>query len=180
MKVQCKLESADHESSQICINLFANRYLPTQIRFRKQIGLYNEAPNIRAYNTVNSMGNGHKVRLKSATLINAFLHSKVQHLSNGNSAYDNGAIKSATEFRIHDILVWIWIHTRGSMPLTNGSGSCYFRQWPSRRQQKIFFKKYFFLLLFYGTFTSFFKDKMSKRSHKTVGTKVFLTIFAWW
>jgi len=27
-------------------------------------------------------------------------------------------------FRIHDILVWIWI--RGSMPLTNGSGSCYF------------------------------------------------------
>jgi hypothetical protein len=28
-------------------------------------------------------------------------------------------------FRIHDILVWIQI--RGSMPLTNGSGSCYFR-----------------------------------------------------
>jgi hypothetical protein len=27
--------------------------------------------------------------------------------------------------RIHDILVWIWI--RGSMPLSNGSGSCYFR-----------------------------------------------------
>ncbi len=27
--------------------------------------------------------------------------------------------------RIHDILVWIRI--RGSMPLTNGSGSCYFR-----------------------------------------------------
>ncbi len=40
---------------------------------------------------------------------------------------------------IHDILVWIririWI--RGSMPLTNGSGSgsCYFRHWPSRCQQ---------------------------------------------
>ncbi len=37
-------------------------------------------------------------------------------------------------FRIHDILVRIRI--RGSMPLTNGSGSCYFRHWPSRRQQK--------------------------------------------
>jgi hypothetical protein len=36
--------------------------------------------------------------------------------------------------RIHDILGWIRI--RGSMPLTNGSGSCYFRHWPSRCQQK--------------------------------------------
>ncbi len=33
--------------------------------------------------------------------------------------------------RIHDILVWVRI--RGSMLLTNGSGSCYFHQWPSRR-----------------------------------------------
>ncbi len=51
----------------------------------------------------------------------------------------------AAVFRIHDILVCIRI--RGSMPLTNGSGSrfrsrfgsgsCYFRHWPSRRQQKI-------------------------------------------
>jgi hypothetical protein len=34
-----------------------------------------------------------------------------------------------TVFRIHDILVWIRIRIRGSMPLTNGSGfeSCYFR-----------------------------------------------------
>jgi hypothetical protein len=32
-------------------------------------------------------------------------------------------------------------------------------------------------LLFEGTFTSFFKDKKSKRSHKTVGIQVFLTIF---
>jgi hypothetical protein len=30
-------------------------------------------------------------------------------------------------FRIHDILVWIRIRIHGSMPLTNGSGSCYFR-----------------------------------------------------
>jgi hypothetical protein len=32
--------------------------------------------------------------------------------------------KAATVLRIHDILVWI--RMRGSMPLTNGSGSCYF------------------------------------------------------
>ena len=42
-----------------------------------------------------------------------------------------------------------------------------------------FKKKIFCLLLFKGTFTSFFKDKKSKRSHKAVGIKVFLTIFAW-
>jgi hypothetical protein len=32
--------------------------------------------------------------------------------------------------------------------------------------------------LFEGTFTSFFKDKKSNRSHKTVEIKVFLTVFA--
>jgi hypothetical protein len=31
---------------------------------------------------------------------------------------------------------------------------------------------------FEGTFTSFFKDKKSNRSHKTVGITVFLAIFA--
>ncbi len=66
--------------------------------------------------------------------------------------------------RIHDILVWIRIQfrIRGSMPLTNrsGSGSCYFRHWPSRRQQKTnSFYKFFCLLLVKGIFTSFFKDK---------------------
>jgi hypothetical protein len=44
--------------------------------------------------------------------------------------------------------------------------------------KKQFFFSVFLLLLFKGTFTSFFKDKRSKRSHKTVGIKVFLTIFA--
>jgi hypothetical protein len=39
-------------------------------------------------------------------------------------------------------------------------------------------KKFFRLLLFEGTFTSFFKDKKSKRSPKTVEIKVFLTSFA--
>ncbi len=33
-----------------------------------------------------------------------------------------------------EILVRIWI--RGSMPLTYGSGSCYFRQWPTRSSSK--------------------------------------------
>ncbi len=36
---------------------------------------------------------------------------------------------------------------------------------------------FFSLLLFECTLTSFFKDKKSKRSHKTVGIKVFLAIF---
>jgi hypothetical protein len=31
-----------------------------------------------------------------------------------------------------------------------------------------------------GTFTSFFKDKKSQRSHRTAEIKVFLIIFAWW
>jgi hypothetical protein len=55
-----------------------------------------------------------------------------------------------TVFRIHDILVWIRI--------------------------LLFFfviLKFFCLLLFEGTLTSFFEDKKSKRSHKTVGIKVF-------
>jgi hypothetical protein len=45
--------------------------------------------------------------------------------------------------------------------------------------KKLIKKKFFCLLLFEGTFTSFFKDKKSKISHKAVGIKVFLTIFAW-
>jgi hypothetical protein len=81
-------------------------------------------------------------------------------------------------FQIHDILVWIWIRIRGSMPLTNGSGSSYFRHWLSRRQQKNNFqKKFLCLLLCEGTFTLFFKDEKSKRSHKTVGIKVFSYYF---
>jgi hypothetical protein len=41
---------------------------------------------------------------------------------------------------------------------------------------KKLFKKKICLLLFEGIFTSFFKDKRSKRSHKTVGIQVFLTM----
>jgi hypothetical protein len=41
--------------------------------------------------------------------------------------------------------------------------------------KKLNLKKFFCLLLFGGTF---YKGKKSKRSNKTVGIKVFLTIFA--
>ncbi len=46
--------------------------------------------------------------------------------------------------------------------------------------KKLIFKKSFaaYLLLFEGTFTSFFKDYKSKRSHKRVKIKVFLTKLA--
>jgi hypothetical protein len=47
-------------------------------------------------------------------------------------------------------------------------------------KKQIFVKKNFLHIRvpFEGTFTSFLKDKKSKRSHKTVEIKVFLTIFA--
>jgi hypothetical protein len=45
--------------------------------------------------------------------------------------------------------------------------------------KKINLKKVFCLLLAEGTFISFSKIKKSKRSHKAVGIKVFLIIFAW-
>jgi hypothetical protein len=81
--------------------------------------------------------------------------------------------------RIRDILVRIRI--RESVSLTNRSGP--------RLQILLFFvinlhdadqktKKIFCLLLFEGTFTTFFKDKKSERRHKTVEIKVFLTVFA--
>jgi hypothetical protein len=77
--------------------------------------------------------------------------------------------------------VTFWIRIRGSVPLTYGSGfesgsgswpgSCSFRLWPSRCQQKTFFSKFFaYYPLFEGTFSSVFIEK-------TVEIKVFLTIF---
>ncbi len=80
--------------------------------------------------------------------------------------------KLLPEFRIHDILVWIWI--RGFMPLTNGSG-CYFRHLPSRCQQKTnFLTQFFCLLLFEGIFKLFYKDKKSKRVTKQQESRFFL------
>ncbi len=64
----------------------------------------------------------------------------------------------------------------------SSSGSCYCRHWPSRRQQKttIFFLISAHRYYFEGAITSFFKGKNSQRSHKIVGIKVYLTLFAWW
>jgi hypothetical protein len=45
-------------------------------------------------------------------------------------------------------------------------------------KKQILKKGFFCILLFEGTLASFFKDKKSKRSHKTVEIRVFLTIFA--
>ncbi len=53
-----------------------------------------------------------------------------------------------TVLRIYDILVWIRIRIRGSMPLTNGSGS-YFRHWPSRFQQTNLLNTFFLLITFW-------------------------------
>jgi hypothetical protein len=60
-----------------------------------------------------------------------------------------GTCTCTAVLRIHDILMWIRVRVRGSMPLAKGfgSGSCYFRHWPSRRQQKTNFLKKFFLLI---------------------------------
>ncbi len=41
-------------------------------------------------------------------------------------------------------------------------------------------KKNFMLFTFWRYMYSIFKNKKSKRSHKAVENKVFLTIFAWW
>ncbi len=62
-----------------------------------------------------------------------------------------------------DILVRIRI--RGSVPVTYGSGSCVFRQWQTRCQQKkLYFQSFFAYYFLKGTFTSVFKDEKLKRS----------------
>ncbi len=66
--------------------------------------------------------------------------------------------------RIHDILVWIRIRIRGSMPLTNGF--CYFCHWRSRYQQKTIFLKIFSAYCFLKVHLHHFKDKKSKRVTK--------------
>jgi hypothetical protein len=83
-----------------------------------------------------------------------------------------------------------WKQCCGSMTFWGGSGTsadpCL---WPldldptiividlQEVNKKLIYKKTFGCLLVEGTFTSFLKKV--KKSHKIVGTKVFLTIFAW-
>ncbi len=82
----------------------------------------------------------------------------------------------AAVLRNHDILVWIRI--RGSMHLTNVSGSCYFHHWPTRRHQKLnfFIKKVFCTILFKVHLHNFSQIKSQKEVTKLVEIKVFLTI----
>ncbi len=70
-----------------------------------------------------------------------------------------------TVLRIHELLVRIRI--RGSIPFTNGSGSGYFRQWPSRRVKIFFFLSFFayYFLKVHLQFTSFFKDFLQLCEH---------------
>ncbi len=83
--------------------------------------------------------------------------------------------------RIRYIFIRIRIRIRRSIPLTNRSrswsGSCSFRQWPStsRRQHKIFFS-IFCWLLFEGTFTSFFKDRIHKVVTKEQKSRFFFLL----
>ncbi len=55
-----------------------------------------------------------------------FISHNTLHLSehlDSKFRFPFGSAKIEAVFRIHDILVWIRIRIRGSMPLTNGSGS---------------------------------------------------------
>ncbi len=91
-----------------------------------------------------------------------------------NTKYINNSVekkrtrKYKSVLRIHDILVRIRV--RGSMPLTNGSrsGSCYFRHWPSRRQQKLIlkisFSSYYFLKV---DLHHFQRQKVQKKSQNS-------------
>ncbi len=64
----------------------------------------------------------------------------------------------------------------GSMKFLYGSDpDCYFRQWTSRRKQKIMSVPVNNIILLW-----FLKDKKLSRNHKTVVISVCLTICAWW
>ncbi len=76
-------------------------------------------------------------------------------------------------FRTHDIFVWIRI--RGSMPLVQLFSSLTFKM-PTKKQ--IWNKNLFFcLLLFEGTFTSFFRDKEVQKKSQNSGNQGFSYYF---
>jgi hypothetical protein len=75
-------------------------------------------------------------------IVFAELHLRLKH-TGSERLHKNSSLKmvhmaltlfKSAVLRIHDILGWIRIWIRGSMPLTNrsGLGSCYFRHWPSQ------------------------------------------------
>ncbi len=85
-------------------------------------------------------------------------------------------------FRIHDILVWIRIRIRGSMPLTNGSGCCYFRHssfvidFHDTNKKTNFIFKFFCLLLLKVHLHHFSKIKSSKEATKHQESRFFLLV----
>ncbi len=75
----------------------------------------------------------------------------------------------------------------GSKTFCCGSGSGASDLWIRIRirillfsNKKIIVKKVYLIIIFWRYIYISFKDKKPKRSHKTVGIKVFLSIFAWW
>ncbi len=82
----------------------------------------------------------------------------------GPDAYRGGEGPLQAVLRIHDILVWIRfrIRIRGSMPLTNRSGSGFY-QWPARCQQKLIvlksFPAYYFLKVLLHQFSKIKSQK---------------------
>ncbi len=83
--------------------------------------------------------------------------------------------ESRTESGSADPCHWITNSDPDSEPAFFVSG------WPDANTKNYFFIQIFFLLPSEGKCTSVFIDKKSKRSHKIVEIKVFLTFFAcWW
>ncbi len=92
-----------------------------------------------------------------------------QHQSSGSMTFWGGSGSGSSD-------PCFWLMDPGSDP-DPGSGSCYFRHWPSTCQQKTYFLTHFFLLITfwrYISFTSFFKDKKSKRVTKYKESRFFL------
>ncbi len=85
-------------------------------------------------------------------------------------------------FRIRDLLIPIRMRILGSVPLT-GSGSCSFRQWPSRSQQKQFVFLQVFIRIPYWRYSYIFLQrwKVIERSQNRRNKSFFLHFLAcWW
>ncbi len=80
--------------------------------------------------------------------------------------------------RVHDILVWIRIRIRTQ--ILDPDLVIFVIDLQDAKKTNFFlsFSAHVFLKVHLHNFTTFFKDKKPKRSHKTVGIKVLLTIFA--
>ncbi len=66
---------------------------------------------------------------------------------------------------------------RGIMPLTNGSGSCYFRHWPSRCQTKTNFLKTFFCYYFSKAHLHHFSKIKSQKESQNSRNQGFYNYF---